>query len=162
MLLTYTRNKHASATDLPGGNILARANVEETFFSAHVQAIIKVPDLEITSITGDIESCFAGACRETLPLLQQSVGLRVGPGIIKLINNYVGGSRGCPRLADLILECCEQVILRFTVDSLGKMLALEGQEYIEANRNFLRLNPRLLNSCIAFKAGSPLVDGIDS
>lgn len=161
MLLTYTRNKHAGAIDLPEGGILARAGVEETFFAARVELKISIPDLEITSIAGDIERCISDSCRHTVSLIQQAAGLRVGPGIIKLVNNYVGNSRGCPRLADLILECCEQVILRFTVDPLGAILTLEGQEKVEAFKEFLRQNPRLVNSCIAFAPGSPLREGVE-
>lgn len=161
MVLTFTRNKHASAIDLPEGGILAKASVEETFFAARVELKISIPELEIVSITGDIERCFSDSCRKTVPLIQQAAGLRVGPGIIKLVNNYAGNSRGCPRLADLILECCEQVILRFTVEPLGAILDLEGQDKVEAFKEFLRQNPRLANSCIAFAPGSPLREGVE-
>lgn len=161
MLLTCTRNKHASARDLPNGTLLAKATVEDTFFAGRVEMVVKIPDLEISSVEGGIERCFSAQCQKTTSLLQQAVGLRVGSGIIKLVTNLVGGSRGCPRLADLILECCEQVILRYTVDPLGKILAKEGQELIEAHKEFLHQNPRLINSCIAFAEGSPLREGVE-
>ncbi|MEW6275215.1 MAG: DUF2889 domain-containing protein [Bacillota bacterium] len=161
MLLTYTRSKHACAADLPDGNLAVKAAVEETFFAAKVEMKVKIPDLEIGSVEGVIERCFSAECTKTTPRLQQAVGLRIGPGIIKLVNNLVGGSHGCPRLADLVLECCEQVILRYTVDPLGEILSKEGQELIEAHKKFLRQNPRLINSCIAFAEGSPLREGVE-
>lgn len=161
MILSYVRNKHCTAIDQPGGTILARAAVEETFFSAEVEMVVSVPGLEIRSVKADIGRCFADRCRHGVPLAKKAEGLRVGPGIIKLVNGEVGGSGGCPRLADLILECCEQVILRFTVDPLKMILNMKGQEMVEAYKLFLGQNPRLAGSCIAFAEGSPLREGVE-
>ncbi|MFZ5633151.1 MAG: DUF2889 domain-containing protein [Bacillota bacterium] len=161
MILSYVRNKHCTALDLPDGNILARAVVEETAFAAGVEMVVTVPGLEITSIEAGIDRCFEDRCGNAPPLAKNAVGLRVGPGIIKLVNSTVGGPGGCPRLADLILECCEQVILRFTVDPLKAILDKEGREMVEAYKVFLEQNPRLVNSCIAFAEGSPLREGVE-
>lgn len=161
MILSYVRNKHCTVVDRPDGNLLARAAVEETFFSARVEMVVTVPGLEISSAEAVIGRCFAGRCRETADLARKVPGLRVGPGIIKLVNSTLGGSEGCPRLADLVLECCEQVILRFTVEPLGFILEKEDSERIEAFKVFLRQNPRLVNSCIAFGDTSPLREGVE-
>lgn len=160
MYLTYVRNKYGTAVDHPEG-ILARAVVEETAFSARVEMLVSVPGLEITSVKAGIDRCFVNRCRDAVELAQKAVGLRVGPGIIKLVNGMVGGAGGCPRLADLMLECSEQVILRFTVEPLKRILDKEGQEMIEAYKEFLTQNPRLANSCIAFAEGSPLREGVE-
>ncbi|MFZ5644437.1 MAG: DUF2889 domain-containing protein [Bacillota bacterium] len=160
MILSYVRNKHCTAVEQPDGSILARAVVEETHFAARVEMLVSVPGLEITRAEAAIERCFPSFCSETVPLVQKAVGLRVGPGIIKLVNGTVGGASGCPRLADLVLECCEQVILRFTVDPLKYILEKKGNEMVEAYKVFLSQNPRLVNSCIAFADGSPLREGV--
>lgn len=161
MILSYVRNKHATAVDRPDGSILARAAVEETFFSAWVEMVATVPGLEIASVEAAIGRCFLDRCRDPVPLVKKAAGLRVGPGIIKLVTSEVGGSGGCPRLADLVLECCEQVILRFTVGPLKLILGRQGQEMVEAYKLFLAQNPRLVNSCIAFAEGSPLREGVE-
>ncbi|MFZ5648800.1 MAG: DUF2889 domain-containing protein [Bacillota bacterium] len=161
MYLSYVRNKHCSAIDQSDGSVLARASVEETAFAARVEMVVTVPGLEIASIKAEIDRCFIDRCREAVLLVKKAEGLRVGPGIIKLVNGMVGGSGGCPRLADLILECGEQVILRFTLDPLKKILDISGQEMIDAYREFLSQNPRLANSCIAFAEGSPLREGVE-
>ncbi|MHB8917079.1 MAG: DUF2889 domain-containing protein [Desulfocucumaceae bacterium] len=159
MILSYVRNKHCTAID-QDGSILARAVVEETSFAAKVEMVVTLPGLEIASVEASIERCFAERCRHAADLAKKAAGLRVGPGIIKLVNAEVGGAGGCPRLADLILECSEQVILRFTVGPLKTILGKEGQEMVEAYKIFLGQNPRLANSCIAFAEGSPLREGV--
>ncbi|KJS65475.1 MAG: hypothetical protein JL50_17045 [Peptococcaceae bacterium BICA1-7] len=161
LILSYVRNKHCTVVDRPDGSLLARASVEEKFFSARVEMVVAVPGLEISSAEAAIERCFAGRCRESADLALKVPGLRVGPGIIKLVNSLLGGPKGCPRLAELVLECCEQVILRFTVEPLRFILEKEEKDRIEAFKVFLRQNPRLVNSCIAFCDTSPLREGVD-
>ena len=161
MYLSYARNKHASVQEQPDGSIMARAIVEEDFFAARVEISVSVPGLEIVAINASIDRCFNEECRRVAILTEGIAGLRVGPGIIKLVNQTTGGVGGCPRLADLILECCDQVILRFTLDPLKQILDQQGQEMIDAYKVFLSSNPRLLNSCIAFAEGSPLREGLN-
>ena len=157
MPLDYTRNKHASTIDLDSGDVLVRAVIEDTFFGAATEMTVSVPDLEITSIKGEISRSFHQECQEAIPLLQKAVGIRIGTGLIKAVNSLVGGRTGCPKMADLILECCDQVILRFTLPHLRENSSKTGQEWIEAQREMVRQNPRLIGSCIVFAEGSPLL-----
>ena len=117
MILSYTRNKHISTID-EDNTILSRCMVEDTFFAATVEMVVKLPDMEITSLEGTIGRAFGEECLKAMPLLEKVKGLRIGPGIIKAIEEIVGGAGGCPRMADLIWECCSGVILRFTGDSV--------------------------------------------
>ena len=96
-----------------------------------------------------------------MPLLQKVKGLRIGPGIIKAIEESVGSSEGCPRMADLIWECCNGIILRFTADSIRVTSSKIDREQIEAHKELVRKNPRLIGSCAAFAEGSPLIEGLD-
>ena len=162
MILSYTRNKNASTIDLGDDSILSRANVEDTFFAATVEMVIRLPDLEITSVDATIKRSFSGECQKVTPLLEKIQGLRIGPGIIKAIEATVGGSDKCPRMADLVWECCNSVILRFTAPSLKERFLIEDPEKKkEAQRESIKENPRLIGSCIAFAPGSPLLEGIE-
>lgn len=161
MILSYTRNKYASTTDLDDGSLLVQTRVEDTFFAATMEMVVKPPLLEITSVKGEILRYFNDECREAAPMLQKAVGLQIGTGFIKAVNGLIGGSKGCPRMADLVLEGCDQVILRFTVDPLREILTKSAEELIEAHKVFVTGNPRLIGSCIAFSKGSPLMAGIE-
>lgn len=161
MILRYTRNKHTSTIDGEDNSILSRSTVEDTFFAATVEIAVKLPDMEITSVKGTIERAFGDECRKAIPFLKKVKGLRIGPGIIKAIEESVGGSEGCPRMADLVWECCNGIILRFTADAVGEILSKEASEQIEGHRELARKNPRLIGSCIAFAEGSPLIEGLE-
>ncbi len=162
MVLFYSRNKHASVTDREDGSLLVKAQVEETCFAAQVEMIVSLPDLEITSVKAKVSRMMCEQCAEALPLVNKVAGLKVGPGIIKIINGLVGGSKGCPRLAELLLECCDQPILRFTVGPIAEVLAMPTEEeQMEGHREFLRRNPRLADNCVAFAEGSLIREGVE-
>jgi len=160
MVLSYTRNKHISTIDCEDDTILSRCTVEDTFFAATVEIVVKLPDMEITSLKGTVDRAFGEECHKAVPLLQKVKGLRIGPGIIKAIEESVGGSEGCPRMADLLWECCNGIILRFTADSIAETLSKEAGEQIEGHKELVRKNPRLIGSCAAFAEGSPLIEGL--
>jgi len=161
MVLSYTRNKYATTTDLADGSLLVQAVLKDTFFAGTVEMKVSVPELEIASLTGKVERAFNSECQEAVPLLQKAVGLQIGTGILKAVNGLVGGSGGCPRLADLILECIDEVVLRFTLPSIGEKQSKNEQEQIEAYRELIRQHPRLIGSCIAFAKDSPLLKGLE-
>jgi len=161
MVLSYTRNKYATITDLEDGSLLVRATLEDSFFAGTVEMEVKVPDLEISSIRGEIKRAFNEECQEAIPLLQEAIGLRIGSGVNKTIGDLVGGSEGCPKLADLILECIDEVVLRFTLPTIKETQSINEQERIKGTREMLRQNPGLLGSCIAFTEGSPLLEGLE-
>lgn len=159
MPLVYLRNKHASTTVLKEGSLFLRAVLDDTYFSGSVEVVIAVPDLEIVSVHGNIDRCFNASCIEAIPLLQKAVGLRIGPGLIKSVTGLIGGSKGCPRMADLILECCDQVVLHFTLQQMKKSQLYGSEEDLaKAGREMIKQNPGLIGSCIAFAEGSPLLE----
>jgi len=159
MAQTYLRNKHASTIVLADGSLLLRVVLNDTYFSSSVEMVIAVPDLEIVSVKGEIHRCFNERCSEAIPLLQQAVGLRIGPGLIKSVTGLIGGSSGCPKMADLILESCDQVVLYFTLQQMNKARTYGSEQDLAiAGRDMLRQNPGLIGSCIAFAEGSPLME----
>ncbi len=150
MLLSYTRNKHTTVKDINREEVLVSSVVEDTFFSAEVEMVIKKAGLKIISVDGKIRRSFNEECQAAVPLLQKIVGLHIGSGIIKTVMDLIGGANGCQRLTDLVLECCDNVILRFTVDQLGIVLSRIDRVPYTNNKAFLKVNPRLKNSCIIF------------
>ena len=142
MLLSYSRNKQLAVRDVPSG-VVVRTTVNDTFFEGMVELEVKVPELEITGARGEIKRCFNDECQEVVPLLEKAVGLRVGAGITRVINDLLGGSQGCDRLADLVFECFDAVILRFTVEEMRHRKKPESpEEELQQQIESLKRNPR--------------------
>ena len=94
-------------------------------------------------------------------LIKKVEGVRVGPGLRKIVAGLLGGPRGCPLLVHAVLEASNAVILHFTRPGLQAAEAIEADALIAATREMLKQNPRLLRSCVAFQDDSPIVQGLD-
>jgi hypothetical protein len=159
-LLVYSRNKLTTIEDLENGSLLVKVTSNDTWLSLSMEMTVKVPDMEITDVKGEFNRCFYEKCRETLPVLQEAVGIRIGSGLIKNINALVGSRTGCRRMADMILDGCDQVINRFTFSTLRQMQDVKEEDRAAAQKEFLKMNPQLIGSCIAYAKDSPLVRGV--
>jgi len=159
MVLCYTRNKHAAVLPLGEDKLRATNRLEDTHYAAHVEVEVLLPDLEITAARGGFERCFNEECAEAAALLDKAVGLRIGSGLTKLIDSLVGGTRGCHIMANLLFEVCDAVILSLTAQQMAMAEALDEEQRAEGLLQMVQMNPRLLNSCIAFDENGPLLRG---
>lgn len=159
-ILCYSRNICNSVEQIDDATIFSSCRLQNTLMDGFVETRFRLPDLEIVGIKGEIRR---PAIREEInvsEVLQKVIGVRVGPGMKKIIKGLIGEFEMARELAFLVAECCEGIILSFTKDVLlgvPKDRAKE-REYFE---NMVRDNPRLYNSCAALASGSPLVEGIE-
>jgi hypothetical protein len=159
MVLCYTRNKHVSVTSLADDRLRVTNRFEDTCFAATVEIEVTVPDLEIVTATGTFNRALNEECGAAPSLLQKAVGLRVGSGLTALVDNLLRGSEGCQIVADLLFEACDAVILSFTAQQMGMADQLGEEQRLEGLLQMVKMNPRLLNSCIAFDENGPLLRG---
>jgi len=157
---SFTRNRCTSVEQSDERTIRSSCRLQDTLIDASVQIEVKLPDLEVACVTGSITRSL---CREEIDVeatLQKVVGIRVGPGMKKIIKGVMGegGVRG--QLALMVEECCSAVILSFTKDVLRKR-PKEKTEEREFYAKMVRENPRLYNRCAAYAPGSSLVEGMD-
>jgi hypothetical protein len=68
-----------------------------------VTLVVSWPDLAITAIDGTMATAPHGVCPAALPSLESLVGVRVGPGFTRAVNERVGRERGCTHVTALIL-----------------------------------------------------------
>ena len=159
MTLCYTRSKHATVRQLDNGSFLSVNRFEDTHFAARVEIEVMPPDLEVTAARGEFERCFNEECEGAALLLDKVVGSRVGSGLTKLVDSLVGGAHGCPVMAYLVFEACDAVILSLTAQQMAMADSLDEEQREEGLLQMVQMNPRLLNSCIAFDENGPLLKG---
>ncbi len=63
---------------------------------------VRHPDLVITSVDGAMDTQPYTICPEALPPLQQLVGVSVGQGFTRAVNERLGRQQGCSHLTALI------------------------------------------------------------
>jgi hypothetical protein len=161
MVQCYSRLKQAQ-TERRGPDVIsAVALAEDSFCGARVELEIKLPELNVTRVDWTVSRCLKDGGPDLDELFGKLQNVRVGPGMTKIVGGLLGGEGGCQRLAELVLEAMDAVILAFTkgqikagaqtVDRVGGDLDLNphlmGDDHI---RKMAEANPRLNNSCVAF------------
>jgi len=159
-ILCFSRNRCTGVEQMDEQTVRASCYLQDHLMEASVEIRVKLPDLEITGAGGKI---MRSVRRENLNVeesLRNAVGIRIGPGLRKILRGVMGKSEIHKQLTFMVEECCNGVILAFTKDILRQVPKDQRneKEYYEKR---LRANPRLYNNCAALAPGSPLVEGIE-
>jgi hypothetical protein len=103
------------------------------------------PDLVVAAIDGAMPTFpHADVCPEALPPLQSLVGLTVGAGFTRAVNERIGRERGCTHITALIL-------------AMGPVVRQgAGAAFGFATPGDPHGTPWFVNSCQAWRAGGPL------
>jgi len=157
---SFSRNRCTSVEQIDEQAIRSTCRLQDTLLDASVQIVVKLPDLEVTHVTGSITRSLRKEEIDVEEALQKVVGIRVGPGVKKIIKGVMGESGTRRQLAFMVEECCGGVILSFTKDVLLKRPEDETEQR-EFYAKMVRENPRLYNRCAAYAPGSSLVEGVD-
>ncbi|MGQ9655012.1 MAG: DUF2889 domain-containing protein [Thermodesulfobacteriota bacterium] len=161
MTLRFMRNKLVQVEPLREGALSVDWRSEDDLLRAEIRMKVRLPDLEIEAVEGGILSSTHPECAAASNLLAKVVGVRVGPGLRKIVYGLLGGTKGCEELAEGVLECCNAVILNFTLPQIQAMEHCTEEERRERFKEMLRFNPRLVRSCVAFADDSPMMQGLD-
>ena len=130
--------------------------------STYVEIMVKLPDLEIFDAGGEFRRSSQKEClKPPAESLKKLVGVRIGPGLLKIVKGLIGETSECRQLAFMVEECCHGVILSFTKDELLKAPG-DKERSKDYYADMVRENIRLYNRCAAFAPGSPLVEGVEA
>jgi len=160
LTLTFTRNKVVEVEPLDDGDLSVCWRLVDTFTAREIRTIFRLPDLEIISTEARLLRSPHPECTQASPLFQKVVGVRVGPGVRKIVQGLLGGETGCREWADGILESCNAVILHFTAPQIRETEKGAEEDRRKKFQGMVKLNPRLRRSCIAFADDSPLMEGM--
>ena len=160
-ILCFSRNNATTVERLDQDTLVSSCRLQDTLMDLLVVIRVKTPDLEITHIEAEIRRSSEAEIPGIHDTLKRVVGVRVGPGIKKIVKGLIGKSTTEKKLVFMIGECCNGIILSFTKQVLGK-----APEDIQGERQFfadmVKDSPRLYNSCAALSSESPLMEGIEA
>ena len=156
MTLAFTRNKIVEVEPLAEGALSISWRLVDSLTEAQIYMKVSLPELEITEVRARLERSPHPECTPSPDSIQNVVGVRVGPGLRKIVYGLMGESAGCAELIEGVLECANAVILHFTVPQIQANAKGSEEERRARYQNMLQVNPRLVGSCIAFADDSPL------
>ena len=159
-ILCFSRNRCTAVEQMDGQTMRSSCYLQDPLREVSVEILVKLPDLEITGASGKMMRSVGGERIDVDESLQKVAGIRIGPGLRKILGGVMGKSAIHKHLTFMVEECCNGVILAFTKEVL---LSAPKDKWGEKKyfENRVRTNPRLYNSCAALAPGSPLVEGIE-
>jgi hypothetical protein len=155
----FSRNRCTTVSAPSPETLLAACTLTDTLTRARVEIVVKLPDLNIIEAAGEFTVSPFQNQPQPGPLLEKIIGVRVGPGMLKILKGLIGTEPERAELCYLVEECCEAVILSMTKGILAKAPRNpeEGDEFFS---RMVRKNIRLYNQCAAFRPDSSLVKGM--
>jgi len=155
----FTRNRSTSVEHGQDGFVRARCRLQDSLMDATVEIRVRLPDLELTDVRGEVYRSEQDIPPDALESLRKATGVRIGPGLVKIMKGLVGDRDDVRELLGMLDECCQGIILSFTKDALAKAPE-ERSKAKDYYAQLLKENVRLYDSCIAFAPDSPLVEGM--
>lgn len=168
LILDYQSNSLTMVEEIEKGFWRVVTCLNDDLFGVELMLEVRAPALDICAAHLDIKRDELGQASGQVPDMSQLVGVRVGPGMTKIVRSLMGAEGGgSHRIAELILESMEMLINAITVPELRKANELGGREFrassdgpkiflndrvIGAEAAMLMAeNPRLKDSCVAFR-----------
>ena len=134
-ILSFKRNRSTCVEQIDDETMKSYCRLQDTFTDAYECLI-------------DINESLKGV-----------IGVRIGPGMLKIIKGLMGEKTDCKELVFMVEECCHGIILTFTKEGLLSA-SKEERNKDEYYANMVKKNIRMYNRCAAFAPGSPLVEGL--
>ncbi len=167
MILDFQANHLTTVENVDKGLFRVVSRADDSLFSAEISLDVKLPALDIRKAELTIKRDVLGLVPDLSTAAERLIGVRVGPGMTKIVRGILGGPDGSERVAEMILESMEMLINALTVPELRKGMEFGGEPArldIDGPRIFLNNvligestvkimadNPRLKDSCAAFQ-----------
>ena len=156
---SYSRSRCTTVQESAPDTIQTACRLQDTLTEAWVELKVALPDLNIVEARGETLRCPFPRPPDPNPLLEKIIGVRVGPGMLKILKGLIGPEPDKAELCYMVEECCEAVILSMTKPILARA-PREPMDSSEFFSKMVRKAVRLYNQCAAFKPDSPLVEGM--
>jgi len=167
VILDFQTNSLTTVEPIEQGLWRVVSRFDDNLFSAEVTLDIKAPALDIRAARLDIKRDVLGLTPDLSSAASNLIGVRVGPGMTKIVRGVVAGDGGSRRVADILVDAMEMLVNAITIPELKKATETGGERvrvasdgprvYLneiaigEATARVMGMNPRLKDSCAAFR-----------
>lgn len=159
-LIDFSRNRCTSVEQISDDALRSCCRLQDNLCDMKVCIEVRLPELEIYALTCQVDRADPPPPADAQERLQAVLGVRVGPGMLKIIKGLTGDQPGLDELSFMVEECCHGIILSLTKQELQKA-PLHPEDSREHFAYMIRKNTRLYNRCAAFAKGSSLVHGLE-
>jgi hypothetical protein len=159
-ILKFSLNRCTTVERLEDKTLRSVCRFRDNFTCASVEITARLPDLEIVSARAEFHHEWLKV-PDSDEVLRKLTGVRIGPGMLKIIKGLLGEKEEFRQIAYMVEECCHAVIISLTKDFLEQAPANDEEGKLEFFSKMVRENIRLYNRCAAFAPGSRLAEAIE-
>ncbi len=150
----YHRTKEVNIYPLADDRFLIEAFLLDEVHDVRAEVEVLHPSLEIVAARSEVRNGpFTGVCSLTHPNMQKLVGMRVARGFTQEARAAVGGSSGCHRVSELVVEIAQAAYQLHFVRFFGSL----PREVREAEDDpparhaaVLQAVPGMRNTCFSY------------
>ena len=103
MTIRFLRNKVVEVEPLSDGSLAVAWRLTDDLLRAEVDLRVQPPDLEILEAEARLERLPLKEWASAPELIKKVEGVRVGPGLRKIVAGLLGGPQGCSLLVHAVL-----------------------------------------------------------
>ncbi|HSH68643.1 MAG TPA: DUF2889 domain-containing protein [Deferrisomatales bacterium] len=144
----YQRSIHSHVRDQEDGRLRVTSSLLDLEHSFHLDMIVRTEDWEIESASASMDKTPLSRCAAGEAVVRELVGLQIDRGVLRQINNRIGGPRGCAHLAELVTDA----VRLLAMIRLGGETGYWGDAHRQRSEEevIAEGRERLRNSCIVF------------
>jgi hypothetical protein len=150
----YHRTKETNIYPLGADRFLIEAFLQDEIHDVHAEVEIEHPSLEILAARSEVRNGpFTAVCNMTHPNIERLIGMRVGRGFTLEARKRVGGSGGCHRVSELVVEIAQAAYqLHFVRFFASVPKELREREDVPAKRHraVLEAIPGMNDTCFSY------------
>ena len=150
----WHREKKSSIYPLGGDRFLIEATLRDEIHDVIVEVEVIHPSLEIVAARSEIRNGpFTNVCNMTQANMQGLVGMKVGRGFTVAARAAVGGTGGCHRISELVVEIAQAAyqlhFVRF-FDKVPREVREKADVPIDRWRAVNQAIPGMRNTCFSY------------
>lgn len=155
----FSRNRCTTVDQPDPDSLRSCCSLKDSLTEAEATVVIHLPDLNIIQAEARFKRSPFADQPDPGPILEKIIGVRVGPGMLKILRGLIGTEPEDAVLRGLIEECCEAFILSMTKGVLERA-PREPNESGPFFAKMVRKHIRLYDQCAAYRKDSPLTEGM--
>jgi hypothetical protein len=144
----FQRSIHSNVKRRGEDHLLVTSSLLDLEHSIHFEMVVRISTATIEAAKGAMSKTPLTLCLRGTEGISELVGLTIGRGVVRQIQERLGGPRGCAHMVELILDAVRLVSMLLIGDTVNYWSELK--EEMTEEEIVARGKEKLKNTCLVF------------